>query len=176
MVRQWEIRDSVKLRGLIRDFLFSQQEYGSGILASEQNISFYLSLGFEQIKTNNDPHLVCEEDGELIGFVQAGQILNILERTHKTCEILSLYVKPKYEHKFIGTLLFQAMLPYLQRNKYIRTISHVMLANQRMLKNMFINPAIWPIHVTLEGDCRFDEQFVDFENCGELRPTERRVG
>lgn len=175
MIRQWKEQDSIKLRQLIREFLVSQNKLGSDILPSENNISNFLMLGFEQIRDNDDPHLVCEEAGELIGYTQMGAALGLLERKHKLCESFATYVKPEHEHKFIGISLFQACMPYLQKNKYQYCSSTVMLANTRMLKNMFVNPVIWPIKVILEGDLRMDSQFEDIKNNGAIRPLERRA-
>jgi len=172
MIRQWQEKDSIVLRDLIKNFLLSQESFGSGVLPSENNISYYLLLGYDQIKRNNDPHLLWEESGEILAYLQLGKEESIFEKKYKACEVFALYVRPKVEHRFLGTQLFQASMEYIVRNKYIRFSSTVMLENTRMLKNMFINPAIWPTRVVLEGDVRIDSQFTE----NGIRPLERQVG
>ena len=170
MIRQWQVKDSVRLRELIRGYLTSQNFLGGDVAPTERNINHYLLCGFEQIRKNNDPHLVWEEDGDLLGYIQLGKVEGSFDRFHKTCEVFAMYVKPGQEHRFIGTQLFQACMPYMQKNGYTRAYSMVIASNRRMLDNMFINPAIWPTKIFLEWDVRNDEQFTDEG----IKPLERR--
>lgn len=159
IIRQWEQKDVIKLRPLVKKFLESQANFGGAVPATEHNINYHIFLGFDQIIKNNDPHLVCELDGELVGFIQMGQVFAAMERLEKTCEIFGIFVEPAFEHRFIGAELLRAAAPYLVKNGYKKAFSGVLMNNYRMLKNMFHNPAIWPTRVFLEWDIGADEQF-----------------
>lgn len=159
MIRFWEPRDIIKLRKMIYSFIESQAYFGGEVLPNEENVRFFLDLGYGQIQQNNDPHLVYEEDGDIIAFIQIGEANSSLIRKHKTCELFSMYTKPEHEHRFISIELIRACAAPLVRNGYVRGYSTVLLSNRKIQKNMFYNPAMWPTRLFVEWDLDSDPQF-----------------
>lgn len=161
MIRQWQTKDAIKIRSLIKAFLTSQDFLGGEVPPTENNVNYLLFVGYDQIAKNNDPHLVYEDAGELIAYIQMGQVFNGLERKQKTCELFGIFVKPEYEHRFISVELIREAANYMLVNGYKKCFSNVVLSNTKMLRNMFYNPAIWPTKVLLEWDITADPQFTE---------------
>lgn len=142
-------------------FLKSQQFFGGECLPTENNVDYFLSLGYDQVRRNKDPHLVCEMDNHIVGFIQIGAAFSSLERKYKTCEMFSIYIKPEYQHKFVSIELLRGATDYVLTNGYKRGYSTIILSNDRIIKNVFYNPSMWPTRVFMEWDIEADPQFQD---------------
>jgi len=163
MIRYWEQRDSIYLRKLILSLLKNQHKFGSRILPTERNVNWYLQIGFRQIEANQDPNLVYEEEGEILGFVQLGAIADELDSIGKTAEFFGMYVKPEARGRFINIELIREMALLAIKKGYTNIRSAVMCSNAKVLNNFFINPSIWPTSVNLEWNLENDPQLQDGE-------------
>jgi hypothetical protein len=162
MIRLWQQKDVIQLRHLIKAFLENQAKYGSRILPSENNIRYYLQVGYFQIE-EGDPHLVFEEDGKILGFIQLGRVLTQLEIRGKTAELFTMYTIPEARGRFINIQLIRDMGIMAVNRGYTHIYSSILCGNSKALKNVFHNPAIWPTSVYCEWDLSADVQFQDGE-------------
>lgn len=170
MIRFWEQKDVIQLRKLIKALLENQHKHGSRILPSNNNVSYYLKLGYFQVQ-NGDPHLVYEEDGEILGYVQLGEVISELEYRGKTAEFFAMYTKPEVRGRFINIELIRELGLRAISRGFTHIISSVMCSNEKALRNFFHNPAIWPTSVNLEWYLAHDPQL---ENGELVKLTERK--
>lgn len=171
MISFWEQRHSIQLRKLLKNFLESQIPFGAQILASENNVSWYLQLGLSQAR-DGDPHLVWEEDDEILSFIQFGGTSHSLEFRTKSAEIFTMYTVPKARGRFLSIHLIREAGEIIAKKGYERVYSTIMTANRKELNNMFHNPSIWPMNVICEWRLENDAQF---EGTDLVRLTERQV-
>jgi len=121
-------------------------------------ISFIISK-----KLNILDSLIIEEKGRILAYLQAGECLYFLKQQHKTAEIFSIYTLPEARHRFLSVEMVRDMAIRLIELGFVRIYSTVFLTNQTMMKNMFHNPAIWPLVARLEWHLDKDPQFVNGE-------------
>lgn len=171
MIRFWKERDSVQLRKLLKAFLESQLEFGAQILATENNIQWYLQLGLEQAKAG-DPHLVWEENGEILAFVQFGKPFNCLDTRMKSAEMFSMFTAPKARGRFLSIHLIREAGRIIAERGYERGYSTILMGNRKEMNNMFHNPSIWPTNLICEWRLQTDAQFEGKEL---VNLTERKV-
>lgn len=158
MIRLWEQRDIIQLRKLIVSFIEDQNRHGCDIELCDENVNFYLRLGFEQSKLGQ-PHLVYEEQGRILAYIQLGECLFILKFRKKTAELFSIFTLPEARHRFLSIELIREGAQKIVELGFEKIYSTVFLSNYTMLKNVFYNPAIWPMSVRAEWDIANDAQF-----------------
>lgn len=171
MIRLWEEKDSIQLRKLLKAFLESQVAFGAQILPTERNIQWYLQLGLEQAK-NGDPHLVWEENGEILAFLQMGRALNDLDVVLKSAEIFSMFTTQKARGRFLSIHLIREAGRISAEKGYERGYSTILMGNRKEMNNMFHNPSIWPTNLICEWRLQTDAQFEGKEL---VNLTERKV-
>lgn len=90
-------------------------------IASQQEMWAY-------IFTSTRHHIfVCEEDGQILGFLVIGQERN--QNIDIDLEIYALYVLPQYQQQGVGTLLFKQAIVYLQSQQAKSIIIWVLAKN-----------------------------------------------
>lgn len=162
MIRFWEKRDSIQLRKLIATYIESQDPFGGQILPVKENIDWFLQLGYEQVALGQ-PHLVYEEDRKILAYIQMGECISALKLRDKTIEIFAMFTVPEVRRRFLSIELLREAGKIIAKLGFTRGISSVLISNEKMWKNMFYNPAIWPTRIFFEWRIDCDPQVENGE-------------
>jgi len=74
------------------------------------------------------PYLVCEIDGEITGYAYASTYRS--RASYRWNREVTVYVKPEFQGKNIGTALYAALIPILKEQNYTNLLAVVTLPNE----------------------------------------------